>query len=515
MTSQPSENPTGTASVPPLSSPAGTQPGPRFDPRSGAPFGSGPTGPTPPPSDPFDKIRALGIVRPDEGRWFAGVAAGLARRWGVDPILVRGGFVALSLLFGAGVFVYGIAWLLLPHPDGRIHAQEVTRGQVTAGFIGSVITILAGMPAGNAWSRGSGWTEGSGLIALVIVGGLIWWFTRRHRQVPGRGGPVPPTAPPASPGTFPGAAPGAAPGAFPGAFPGTASQGPTSAYEPGVGGGFGTPEAGMTSGPAPASGPSAAATTFTSSATAAATSTVAPPPPHPAVALRRATRPLRALTLATLGTALLTGVLVAQFSDNGAVVTASALGVIGLGLVIAGLAGRRGGFLGPVGVVLALVTLAGLSSPDYSSTPDQRWTPTTASAATDGFRTGAASSEIDLTSPALIAAARAGALDIPIDQGAGELRLLVPAGVPVEVDVSVGAGEIQDDVTNRTEQGLGNRMTVRSGEGTPVMTVDLSLGAGRVVVEQRAVSAAIPSPSVPSPIPSSVPSSAPSPVPSR
>src|SRR3954464_8970086 len=99
-------------------------------------------GPQPvPPGGPgvasfFDRIRAFGAVRPDEGRWAAGVAAGLARRWGIDPVLVRGGFGLAALFGGIGLLLYGLGWLFLPHPDGRIHAQEVLRGTVTAGVVG-------------------------------------------------------------------------------------------------------------------------------------------------------------------------------------------------------------------------------------------------------------------------------------------------------------------------------------------------------------------------------------------
>ena len=104
------------------------------------------TGPTRRPGQPgarfFDGIRSLGIVRPDHGRWAAGVAAGLARRWNVDPVAVRLAFVVLTFLGGVGIALYGLGWLLLPHPDGRIHAQQVLTGTVTAGFLGAVLLLL-------------------------------------------------------------------------------------------------------------------------------------------------------------------------------------------------------------------------------------------------------------------------------------------------------------------------------------------------------------------------------------
>ena len=140
----------------------------------------------------FDRIRGLGVVRPDDGRWFAGVCSGIARRTGLDVVLVRGLFVVLALLGGGALFLYGLGWLLLPHPDGRIHAQEVLRGVVTAGFVGSVIAVLTGIPSGwgPGWNGGPGWGFHPGGLGLVIGIGLVVWIVaakRRQGDSPGDG----------------------------------------------------------------------------------------------------------------------------------------------------------------------------------------------------------------------------------------------------------------------------------------------------------------------------------------
>jgi phage shock protein PspC (stress-responsive transcriptional regulator) len=44
----------------------------------------------------------------------AGVAAGLAEYFDIDPTLVRVGFVALSLLGGLAVPLYLAGWLFIP-----------------------------------------------------------------------------------------------------------------------------------------------------------------------------------------------------------------------------------------------------------------------------------------------------------------------------------------------------------------------------------------------------------------
>jgi hypothetical protein len=87
-------------------------------PASGTQPGDGPV--VPPGEQFFSRIRALGIVRPDEDRWMAGVCTGLARRWGVDPRLVRGLFVVVSI-----VSVSGLA------STGWVGSSSLTR---TAGF---------------------------------------------------------------------------------------------------------------------------------------------------------------------------------------------------------------------------------------------------------------------------------------------------------------------------------------------------------------------------------------------
>ncbi len=148
-------------------------------PTSSGPIYSGPTysGPTEPTRRPgdgfFSSIRRLGVVRPDRGRRLAGVCAGLAERWGVSPLAVRVMFVLISMVFGAGLFLYGLLWMLLPHPDGRIHAQQIIHGRITAGFVGALLAILSGVPASDA---SPDWAP------LLLVAVVVAYLIGRRRR---------------------------------------------------------------------------------------------------------------------------------------------------------------------------------------------------------------------------------------------------------------------------------------------------------------------------------------------
>ncbi|MFE9960343.1 PspC domain-containing protein [Micromonospora sp. NPDC005299] len=57
------------------------------------------------------------LVRPRQGRMFAGVCAGLARRFGMSAGMVRLLFLLSLLLPGTQVIVYLILWVLMPNED--------------------------------------------------------------------------------------------------------------------------------------------------------------------------------------------------------------------------------------------------------------------------------------------------------------------------------------------------------------------------------------------------------------
>jgi phage shock protein C len=64
------------------------------------------------------------LVRPIEGRWLAGVAAGLADYFGLDAGLIRAIFAVLTVLGLLGVVIYLAAWVLVPEEGAEVSIAE-------------------------------------------------------------------------------------------------------------------------------------------------------------------------------------------------------------------------------------------------------------------------------------------------------------------------------------------------------------------------------------------------------
>jgi phage shock protein PspC (stress-responsive transcriptional regulator) len=54
------------------------------------------------------------LYRPSDDRIIAGVCSGIARRFNIDPTVVRIAFVASLFLPGPQILIYLVAWLLMP-----------------------------------------------------------------------------------------------------------------------------------------------------------------------------------------------------------------------------------------------------------------------------------------------------------------------------------------------------------------------------------------------------------------
>ncbi|WP_225755070.1 PspC domain-containing protein [Actinotalea sp. Marseille-Q4924] len=77
-----------------------------------------------------EDMRRQGLVRPQQDRVIAGVCAGLARRFGINPWGARLLFVlALMVLPGSQLIVYPILWVLMPAEDRVVYPAQPYRPQ--------------------------------------------------------------------------------------------------------------------------------------------------------------------------------------------------------------------------------------------------------------------------------------------------------------------------------------------------------------------------------------------------
>jgi phage shock protein PspC (stress-responsive transcriptional regulator) len=116
------------------------------------------TAPFPPPApslEPPPPVRPT-LRRSRNDRMVGGVAGGLAEYSGVDPLLWRVGFVALTLAGGTGVLVYVLLLLLMPRAPRR--------------------TAVDGAPAEPAGPRSP--VAGLTIAGLLIAVGLMVLVTR-------------------------------------------------------------------------------------------------------------------------------------------------------------------------------------------------------------------------------------------------------------------------------------------------------------------------------------------------
>ena len=61
-----------------------------------------------------------GLTRPREGRLLAGVSAGFARRYEINPLVAR--LIAVTTILVLTPLVYVAAWVLMPSDAAGVHA---------------------------------------------------------------------------------------------------------------------------------------------------------------------------------------------------------------------------------------------------------------------------------------------------------------------------------------------------------------------------------------------------------
>ncbi|MEJ8280294.1 PspC domain-containing protein [Pseudonocardia spirodelae] len=404
--------------------------------------GSGP----PPRSPARDTLRDMWDsrpLRPRDDRKLAGVAAAIARRYEIDPTLVRVGFVVATIV-GPGLPLYLAGCAVLPDA-GRPGGPPPQRSGPSSALSVTLLVLAALLAVPLV-------LEADRLIAAVVTVALLvlLHLARGNRPgareaaasatplVPWTTGPHAPTAPVATTGTPPAWDPlGVAPFAW-------------DLPEPG---------------PEPA------------------------PPPAPRSALTPVT-----LAVALVVAGMVGGVvLAAPGALPPSAVPGAALAVVGIGLVV-GAFRRAGRWLAPFSVLLALVTA--VSIPFNDAVGPDGWAvrggigeavaaPATVAELAPEYRRGTGSVELDLTRLDLTATPQAaGPVRTRAEVGVGSVLVRVPPGADLDVRGSVGTGDLTVDGQTRSGQDVD--LTVADpgpdGPGGRVLELDLRAELGTVEV---------------------------------
>jgi phage shock protein PspC (stress-responsive transcriptional regulator) len=397
----------------------------------------------------FDGLRSLGVRRRTDDKWIGGVCSGLADRLGVDPVIVRAAFVLLTILGGVGVSLYLVAWALLPNDRDEIAAQRALRD----GDGGSVVLLVfatLSLFGGSWWGHDSGWGFPWG---LAFTGLIIWWIVRWSRNNPDADRRV---------STHQSTAP-YSPAPYSPAPPYSAGPPPTT-FGPSL----------TKSVPAPGS---------------SAPPPAAPRPPVPRKPRRRSGGLLMALlaiglALVTYGSLIWLGAEYHWTGDHEVIALAGSLAAIGLLVVALGLAGWRTGFVSFLAVVLAVTAWSSTAVPTginlSGRVGDATWAPTLVTA-DNAYRLGVGDGVLDLSGLPVDGLSEA---RIPASVGLGELTVVVPEGLTVQVRGHVGLGEIL--LPGETgDDGQGGTDVSRStviGSGPTEVVVDAGVGIGQLTV---------------------------------
>ena len=77
------------------------------------------------------------LMRNTEDAVLAGVAAGFADYFAVDPTLIRLGFVLLAVFGGSGLVLYVVSWVLMPRAGEGTGADEASTAERMASITSS------------------------------------------------------------------------------------------------------------------------------------------------------------------------------------------------------------------------------------------------------------------------------------------------------------------------------------------------------------------------------------------
>ena len=126
--------------------------------------------------------------RPRQGRMVAGVAAGIGRRYGIDPVIVRVALVVTTVYGGAGILFYLLGWLALADENDESSPLEAMGGRgsssMSRGF--TILLCVLCIPAVVSLFNGQ-FGFFSGLLSTAALLGALFLLHRNRAElgVPG------------------------------------------------------------------------------------------------------------------------------------------------------------------------------------------------------------------------------------------------------------------------------------------------------------------------------------------
>ncbi|GAA1601576.1 PspC domain-containing protein [Actinoplanes couchii] len=364
------------------------------------------------------------LVRPQQGRYVAGVCGAIARATNTDPVLWRVLLAVLGVLGGTGVLLYLIGWLVIPSEGDTASPVESLLGKGQSGMAPlSVVLLGSGALLTFAFIVNSG-TRASMLAAVVVIGAFL--------LIKKGGAP-----------SFPGAPAGAPPAPPPPPGPAPAPEEPTVAF---VAPPTAAPAAEQVTTPPPAYTPPPPATGYRPPfAPHGPFAGPTPPPPPPPVPPRPPKPPKERSILGRLtffAVVMVTG-LVGAIDMSGADVSfstyfAAALVTTALGLIVGTWFGRARGLIALALVLsFALGVSSGLERFGRDLTPSV-YRPATLAAVADEYDFNVGNVTLDLRGVDFDGQSQ----DIAVTMKLGQLRVLLPDSVDATVDAGVEGGRM-------------------------------------------------------------------------
>ncbi|NUL48527.1 PspC domain-containing protein [Cellulosimicrobium funkei] len=437
-------------------------------------------------------IDSLHTVRSPQ-RWMGGVVAGLADRLGMDRTLGRALFVVLTLLTsGMTVLFYGLAWMFLPEPDGRVHSREAGQGRWTAGMTGALVFTVLGIGNLFSWPGFLGQNDGfwgfGSVIGLGILGFFVWLVLSQN-GAGGRGRELPPGADPAT---------------------GTESSQPSAqATEPlyvaPTDTGWYSAPAASTTDTAPRSSEGLEPMSATSSyphqpdyQRADPAHTDSPVPPAPPVDRTPPSLP-GAIQLIVVGLAVLAGaavsllryldVFTASWPVIWAASLATVLAVMAIGIIAGALAGRGGGGLTVTTAILAIPVVGATAGAYVQDGPwSTNWTDTgnwdggvVTGNVTEGYDLSFGEGTIDLRQLSGASPAEATPVDVSLSFSTADL--VVPNNVDVFLDADSSFGSVNSPSVGTDDAG---RIQVVDAPGDEQIVVEADVDFSTLNVRAEA-----------------------------